>query len=586
MWDLSCPDWEQRLRDGRSLVPELPLDKIAADRAVGVFNALQLPDVIGTPTLGEAAGDWFRDIVRALFGSLIDGERMIREIFLLVSKKNSKTTNGGGLMMTAALLSPRPRAEYLFAGATQALADIGFQQALGMVLADKYLERRVHIQEHLKRITVRDTGVKLLIKTFDETILTGFKPSGGALIDEVHLLGEMPKAPAVIRQIRGGMLPFAESFLVFITTQSEKPPAGVFREELQQARAVRDGKLKGRLLPVLYEFPERMLRNDEWREPRYWHMVNPNVGRSLTIEGLVEQYDKAVASGDSALRGWASQHLNVEIGIALRSDRWAGTEYWERCADATLVDLDELIDRCDVVTAGIDGGGLDDLLGLAFTGRDRDTRAKLVWTKAWAHRDVLERRKEIAPALLDFVNEGTLSLFDDPGDEVAELVDLIVKVDEAGLLPAKSAIGVDIVGITEIVDELERRGITVESERIVAITQGWKLSNTIKTLERWLAAGTVRHGGTLLMNWVMGNAKIEPRGNAVMITKQTSGTGKIDPLMALLASCALMARNPEATPQSVYALDEEPPAPEMPGPVLSDYEKAKAAYAKKFLVED
>ena len=567
MWDLSCPDWEARLRDGRSLVPQLPLDMAAAERAIGVFNALQLPDVIGTPTLGEAAGDWFRDIVRALFGSLVtlpDGtiSRMIREIFLLVPKKNSKTTNGGALMMTAALLSPRPRAEYLFAGATQALADIGFQQALGMVLADPYLEKRVHIQEHLKRITVRATGAKLLIKTFDETILTGFKPSGGSLIDEVHLLGEMPKAPAVVRQIRGGMLPFPESFLIFITTQSEKPPAGLFREELMQARAVRDGKLQARMLPVLYEFPERMLRNDEWRNKAFWHFVNPNVGRSLTIDGLAEDFEKAVARGDAALRGWASQHLNVEIGVALRSDRWAGTDYWERCADKTLVSLDELIERSDVVTAGIDGGGLDDLLGLAFTGRDRETRAKLVWTHAWAHRDVLERRKEIAPALLDFEREGTLSLFENPGDEVSELVDLIVKVDEAGLLPEKAAIGVDIVGITEIVDELELRGITVASERIVAITQGWKLSNTIKTAERWMAAGSVRHGGTLLMNWVMGNAKIEPRGNAVMITKQASGTGKIDPLMAMLASFALMVRNPEAAGGTSFweALESEPAA--------------------------
>jgi phage terminase large subunit-like protein len=44
--------------------------------------------------MADAAGDWFRDIVRALHGSIDKktGKRNVREVFLLVPKKNSKTT--------------------------------------------------------------------------------------------------------------------------------------------------------------------------------------------------------------------------------------------------------------------------------------------------------------------------------------------------------------------------------------------------------------------------------------------------------------------------------------------------------------
>ena len=74
-WDTSCLDWEARLLDGRSLVPELPLFEAEAARALRVFKRLRLPDVIGTPTLGEACGPWFFPIVAALFGSYGPGDQ-------------------------------------------------------------------------------------------------------------------------------------------------------------------------------------------------------------------------------------------------------------------------------------------------------------------------------------------------------------------------------------------------------------------------------------------------------------------------------------------------------------------------------
>jgi len=90
-------------------------------------------------------------------------------------------------------------------------------------------------------------------------------------------------------------------------------------------------------------------------------------------------------------------------------------------------------------------------------------------------------------------------------------------------------------------------------EQIVAISQGWKLNGAIKTTERKLAGGEMVHSGSRLMNWVAGNARVVAQGNAISITKQASGSAKIDPLMATFDATSLMALNPDATaPQLLF----------------------------------
>jgi phage terminase large subunit-like protein len=110
--------------------------------------------------------------------------------------------------------------------------------------------------------------------------------------------------------------------------------------------------------------------------------------------------------------------------------------------------------------------------------------------------------------------------------------------------------------------------------------------DAIKTVERRLAAGTLKHGGTGMMAWCLGNAKVEPKGNAVVITKQVAGTGKIDPLLALINAAKLMAKNPVAGTMSIYA-EAPPPSPAPPKVDASaQYEAARARYAERFFAED
>lgn len=541
-WSTACPDWERLFEAGLPLVPPLPLFKAEASKALRVFKRLHVPDVIGTPLMAEAGGEWFFAIVEALFGSY-DARaqrRMIREVFLLVPKKNGKTSAAAAVMLTALILNRRPQAEYLLVAPSKMIADYAFIQARDTIALDPALSKIFHLQQHIRTITHRKMGARMVVKAADTDAITGSK-STGVLIDETHVFAEKSKAAQVFIEIRGALAARPDGFLIQITTQSKAPPSGVFKAELQNARDVRDGKLILPILPMLYEFPDAWQADGRWKDEANWGLVNPHLGRSVQVDFLRDELMKAEREGADKLALIASQHFNVEIGLALRTDRWNGADHWLKQTDAALT-LEEIVRRSEVVVVGIDGGGLDDLLGLCVLGRDRETREWLCWSKAWAHTTVLERRKSEIARLRDFERDGDLVIVERMTDAIEQLASVVASVDEAGVL---DKVGLDPYGIGAIVDALAEKGIE-GAERVIGVSQGWKLQGAINTAAIKLADGTLRHGGRPLMAWCVGNAKVEPKGSAITITKQAAGTAKIDPLMALFDAVALMSMNPSA----------------------------------------
>jgi len=587
----ACVDWETRIVNRESLISFQPLFPGEAEAALDVFKSLQITDLpqlydrkLGRrrhPTFGESCEPYVFDFVAAIFGSYDpdSARRVIEEFFLLISKKNIKSTLAAGIMLTALIRNWRQYQELMILAPTQEVAGNSFNPAAAMVAADPELVILLHVNKNTKEITHTLTKAVLKIVSADSNTAAG-KKAAFVLIEELWLFGKKANAAGMLQEATGGLISRPEGFVIYITTQSDEPPAGVFKEKLDYFRDVRDGKIDDpSSLGVLYEFPDQMVESGAHLDPENWYVTNPNMGRSVRRDWLERKLLKIQSGEDEegdTYQSFLAKHLNVEIGMRQRRNRWPGANYWEQAGDPELASLDHFaalsrfLDRCEVVIVGVDGGGLDDLFGLTLVGREpeeievavivngKESLVKmkrwLTWSHAWCHGDVLKRRKKIAPTLQDFEKAGHLTIVDAALEDLASIVDIIVTVKASGLL---SSVAVDPAGLGELVDALASPDVDITQDNglLVGVPQGFALMNAIKTTERRLSNGMLRHAGGPLMAWCVANLKIEPTATAIRATKQTAGDAKIDPVMALFDAVTMMVKNPE--PFSGSYLDDE-----------------------------
>jgi phage terminase large subunit-like protein len=204
---------------------------------------------------------------------------------------------------------------------------------------------------------------------------------------------------------------------------------------------------------------------------------------------------------------------------------------------------------------------------LCVAGRERGTDRWLYWFRAWCWPEVLKRRKQIAPLLKQFAQDGDLVICDERPEQgltddeayelpqdVREIVQICVQVKASGLLPESGAIGLDAAMATDLTDALDAAGFTIgdgNKGEVVAVGQGFRLMSAIVGLARKLKFGGALHSGSGMMAWCVGNAKEEKGRQSVMINKYAAGSAKIDPVMAGFNATKLLENNPVAGPSGI-----------------------------------
>lgn len=131
------------------------------------------------------------------------------------------------------------------------------------------------------------------------------------LVDELWLFGKDAKAQAMLMEATGGLASRPEGFIIYLTTQSDEPPAGVFGKSWNtHATCVMREVEDPQFLPVIYEFPDQMVQSQAYLKPENFYVTNPNLtvandpskGGSVNVTYIERLHRKAMAGDESELR--------------------------------------------------------------------------------------------------------------------------------------------------------------------------------------------------------------------------------------------------------------------------------------------
>ena len=520
------------------LIPETADPTGRGERAWQIFS--RLPIVEGPHAgvrIGEHSPPWQRKFVRLIFGHTDErGLRVLREVFALIAKKNAKSATCAALALTKLLLDEERREQVICLAATRTQARIVFDSMASMIRADATLGERFEVVDYRNIIKYGPTDSRVTAVAAELAATVGQGASLG-IIDELHLLGASPRGGALVRQLRSGSIARAEPLMVSISTAPLERSEGVYQATYERAKRIVAGlEVDPAFFAWLCEAPQGLNPED----PATWVWTNPSIGYTTTIERLEAELETA-RSDPAALRDYRSQHLSVPPELSAGTDRWIPVAQWNGVADDTLT-LEGVLTESYRLYCGVDRGQMDDLTALVVLGKKIDGQV-LVWSHQWVSRAGYERRHTVND-YDQFISRGELTLYEGGNEDLEQLVALVRQVQATGKL---SLTGIDSFTAADTGDAL-RDLVDVQS-----VPQGWQLTGVIAWVERLIASRTLKHHGSSLLAWNVGNAHCERRGNATSVTKATVvGSAKIDGLAALFTAAAVCIARSELDQPSVY----------------------------------
>jgi phage terminase large subunit-like protein len=486
-------------------------------------------------TKGEWAGHpfvllpWQRALTERIFGTLQpDGRRQYRRVYLEVPRKSGKSVYAAGIALYLLVADREPGAEIVSAAADRHQAAIVFAQARAMVEANETLRRHVAIYQH--ELVIPASGSRYRVLSADAGTKHGIN-AHGVIFDELHaqptreLWDVLTTATGARRQP-----------LILAITTAGFDKTSICWEVHDYASKVRDGILADdTFLPVIYAADP----TDDWTDPASWAKANPSLGHTIKREYLEQECRRA-----QELPGYQNTFKRLHLNLwTTQEDRWLDIAVWDR-GTARLPDDSALASR--PCWGGLDLASTHDLTAFVLVW-PREDGGYYVRPWFWLPAEGLAERSRKDRVPYDVwreqgalrVTEGNVTDYDVIREDLRELAERY-QIRE---------IAYDRWNATQLVTQLQSDGAAM-----VAMGQGFgSLAAPTREVERLVLEGSLQHGGTPVLRWMVGNAAVEQDAAGNRKPSKRKSRERIDGVVALIMALGRAMLAPGEGETSAYA---------------------------------
>ena len=460
---------------------------------------------------------WQAFFIINVFGFYVDEyERLTKEVFVFLGRKNGKTTFSTAIMLYMLVADGELNPEILLFAKTnkQAFETAYVKALLPLVENSPYLSKLVRLKyremEYVKKF---ETGGKSrgILKTLgsDDNKLDGYNPSS-IILDEIHSYPDN-SVYSVCTSAFGGRT----NYLLVMISTAGFTKSGFINEVYEMSRNVLRGKAKeDSLFILLFTLDE----GDDPKDTNNWYKSNPGLlDGVLDLEYLKREFNKTL-NIPSLKNGFLSKHLNVFTDDC--------SEFIE---DELLLKAFEKIEwerfsgmEC---YAGLDLSAVNDITALSLLFYDASEDIfynKNIFLRADNEMNSIRKNGlDLKPWVYQgFCIQSTHSTID--YDSVMNII-----IENSNRYNIK-LLGYDAWNAPMIVSKIKQMGINTQS-----IPQGLKYFNgSIKFLIELFAKNKIKIDNNPMMIWMFRNVIIQYYGNDMQYNKNKQ-KDSIDGVVAL-----------------------------------------------------
>lgn len=452
---------------------------------------------------------WQHFIIGSLFGWVHKETKLRRfkEALVFVGRKNGKTTTISGLANYGVSQDGENGAEIHMLANTMKQARLLFDESKAMIKASPVLKK--NFRSLRDAIHYDKTISKIEPQASDSEKLDGLNTHIG-IFDEIHEFKDY-KLISVIKNSRAARL---QPLLIYITTAGFQLN-GPLVDMVEAGKDTLNGIIEDERT---FYYLASLDDEDDINDSKNWIKANPNIGVSIDIEVMKEEWIKAKRI--PAERG---DFITKRFNIFANNDEMSFIDHTTLSKNNEVIAFDELENH--PCTVGYDLSETEDFTSACATFALENGKIAVL-SHSWIPKHKVDLSNEKIP-YREWEEEGYLTIQDKPYIDYTDVYDWILKVNEHH--PVEK-ITYDRANAFRLNQELKNYGFVTEETRQGALT----LSPALKSLKELFLDGKVIYNNNPLFKWYVNNVKLKLDRNGNWLPSKQSRYRKIDGFAALL----------------------------------------------------